>query len=209
MGVKISNLPNDSAPTNTDYIVVYDAETGATKKVLLSNLFSQALIGTSGIADDAITSAKLDGIDKSLLSVDSNPYKFSAYNGSSQTTVATTWTKLQFNTERYDTNNNYNTSTYGYTIPVNGYYLFIVMVQLLSQAASPFLVSFSKDGTTEYKRGSEIPNTTGNITLNGIMVDSCTAGQIVYPMYYSGQSGKTINNSIVTSTFEGFLVSRT
>jgi len=58
--VKITNLPSDSAPTNTDYIVVVDSETGATKKVLLSNLLaSQELIGTDGIADDAIIPSKI------------------------------------------------------------------------------------------------------------------------------------------------------
>ena len=36
--VKISALPADSAPTSTDYIIVNDVETGATKKVLLSDL---------------------------------------------------------------------------------------------------------------------------------------------------------------------------
>ena len=35
---KISGLPQDSAPTVTDYIVVNDTETGQTKRVLLSDL---------------------------------------------------------------------------------------------------------------------------------------------------------------------------
>lgn len=38
--VKISSLPTDSLPTATDYIIVNDSETGATKKVLLSSIFT-------------------------------------------------------------------------------------------------------------------------------------------------------------------------
>jgi hypothetical protein len=136
-----------------------------------------------------------------------NPYKFSAYMSATQSTVATTWTKLQMNTEEYDTNSNYSTSTYGYTAPVTGYYLFSVMSQMLSQAGSPFLVGFSKDGTTEYLRGQEVPNTTGNITLNGTHIIKLTSGDVLYPMYYSGQASKTLNSGIVVSKFSGILVS--
>ena len=136
-----------------------------------------------------------------------NPYKFSAYMGSTQSTVATTFTKLQMNTEEYDTNSNYNNATYAYTAPVTGYYLFTVMAQLLSQAGVPFLVGFSKDGTTEFLRGQEIPNTTGNITLSGTHVIKLTAGDVIYPMYYNQTAGKTLNSGIVTSKFSGILVS--
>jgi len=136
-----------------------------------------------------------------------NNYKFSAYMGSNQTTVATTWTKLQMNTEEYDTNSNYSTSTYGYTAPVTGYYMMTVMAQLLSQAAAPFLVGFSKDGTTEYLRGQEIPNTTGNITLSGTHLIKLTAGDVLYPMYYSTSASKTLQSGFVVSKYSGILVS--
>ena len=136
-----------------------------------------------------------------------NPYKFSAYMSATQSTVATTWTKLQMNTEEYDTNSNYNTSTYGYTAPITGYYMFSVMVQLLAQAGVVFIVGFSKDGTTEFLRGQEIPNTTGNITLTGTHIIKLTSGDVLYPMYYSGQASKTLNSGIVVSKFSGILVS--
>jgi hypothetical protein len=136
-----------------------------------------------------------------------NPYKFSAYMGSTQSTVATTHTKLQMNTEEYDTNSNYSTSTYGYTAPVTGYYFFSVMVQLLAQAGAVFIVGFSKDGTTEFLRGQEIPNTTGNIVLSATHLIKLTAGEILYPIYYSGSASKTLNSGIVLSKFSGILVS--
>jgi hypothetical protein len=121
-----------------------------------------------------------------------NPYQFAAYPSADQTTVATTFTKLNFNTEEYDTNNNYNTSTYGYTIPVTGYYQFSLQAILLAQAGLVFLLSLSKNGTGEWLRMAEIPNTTGNITIGGSHTVKLTAGEIIYPLYYSGSAGKTI-----------------
>lgn len=136
-----------------------------------------------------------------------NPYKFSAYMSATQSTTATTWTKLQMNTEEYDTNSNYNNATYGYTAPVTGYYLFTVMVQLTNQAGVPFLVAFSKDGTTESLRGQEIPNTTNAITLSATHLIKLTAAEILYPIYYSQTAGRTLNSGIVLSKFSGILVS--
>jgi len=148
--------------------------------------------------------SNFDDLDKGRVH---NPYKFSAYMSSYQTTVATSWTKLNMDTEEYDTNNNYSTSTYGYTAPISGLYLFTVMCQLLSQTGSPYLVAFSKNGTTEHLRGQEIPNTTGNITLQGTAAINLTAGEIVYPIYYSGQGGKTLQYGSAYTRFSGILLS--
>lgn len=180
---KISALTLDTAPTLTDSIPTLDAETISTKRVTLQKL--RDLMGQNP----------------------KNPYMFSAYMAGAQTTVATTWTKLQMNTKRFDTNSNYNTTTYGYTVPVSGYYQFGVLALLLSQVGLPFLVGFSKDGTTEYSRGSEIPNTTGNITLPGNLFEFFNAGDIIYPMYYSGTGAKSLNNVSTQSYFYGYFVS--
>jgi hypothetical protein len=47
---------------------------------------------------------------------------FSAYASSAQTVSALTHTKVQINTETFDTNSNFNTSTYAFTPTVAGYY---------------------------------------------------------------------------------------
>lgn len=46
---KLSALPQDSTPTGDDYTVTVDTGSGQTKKVLISDLFSQGLIGASGL----------------------------------------------------------------------------------------------------------------------------------------------------------------
>ena len=48
---------------------------------------------------------------------------FSAYQSSAQGLSANTWTKIQFQTEEYDTNNNFDNATnYRFTPTVAGYY---------------------------------------------------------------------------------------
>jgi len=180
---KITALPLDSNPSGTDYIPTVDTTDTTTKKTTLNNV--RTFVGTNFV----------------------NPYMFSAYMGSNQTTVATTWTKLNMNTEEYDVGSNYDTTNYRFTAPVNGYYTFTVGVQLQGQAGVPFLVGFSKDGTTEYKRGQEIPNTTGNISLYGSMDCYLTAGEYIYPIYYSQSASKTLNGTAIYSRFQGRLVS--
>lgn len=54
--------------------------------------------------------------------VSGNMPAFSATIGSSQSLSAATTTKLQYNTEAFDTNSNYDTSNYRFTPTVAGYY---------------------------------------------------------------------------------------
>jgi len=47
---------------------------------------------------------------------------FSAYAGSNQVITSATYTKLQIQTEEFDTNSNYDTTNYRFTPTVAGYY---------------------------------------------------------------------------------------
>ena len=204
--------PTITNPTITvDTIAEHTAANGVTIDSLNikdGKLNTNDSVVTANITDDAVTAPKVVGIDKSNLTTDSNPYKFKSYMSSTQALSATTWTKLNMNTESFDTNSNYNTGTYFYTIPVDGFYVFFVSAQLLSQAGTVYVTSISKDGTNEFRRMGEIPNTTGNITLNGYVMEQFTAGETVCAMGYTG-TAKTINSGVGVSYFGGFLMSRT
>lgn len=71
---KISALPQDTAPTNTDYIIVNDSETGVTKKVLLSDLAAK-LYGSwqtwtpsiTGVSGGTVSFAKYTRIGNTVL----------------------------------------------------------------------------------------------------------------------------------------------
>jgi hypothetical protein len=83
--------------------------------------------------------------------VSGNMPAFSAYrSGSIQTFSATTWTKLLFNSEYFDTNNCYDTTNCRFTPNVAGYYLFN-FTPLISASSS-----FTEVYTQIYKNGAGI-----------------------------------------------------
>jgi len=79
---------------------------------------------------------------------------FSAYLGSNQSISSATFTKVQCNTEEFDTNSNYDNATnYRFTPTVAGYYQ--VNVRTNSTVASTLLIcSLYKNGV-EFKRGND------------------------------------------------------
>lgn len=89
----------------------------------------EALRDGTGLGDESVTNAKLAGditVDKLI-----NPYKFRVTRVSNQASIANiTATTVQFNNETYDPNNNFNTSTYKYTVPVSGVYEFNALVRI-------------------------------------------------------------------------------
>ena len=52
----------------------------------------------------------------------SNPYRVRAFSTVGQTISTATYTKVSYNSETYDTNNNFNNATYRYTASVAGFY---------------------------------------------------------------------------------------
>lgn len=76
-------------------------------------------LSAGGLPDASITQADLAS------GVAGNGPAFSAYLGTNQTLSSSTWTKLQINTEEFDTNSNYDpTTNYRFTPTVAGYYQF-------------------------------------------------------------------------------------
>lgn len=72
---------------------------------------------------------------------------FSAYQSSAQSALTSnTWTKILFQTEEFDTNSNYDTSTSSFTPTVAGYY------QVNASVFWPATTTFS--GIRIYKNGS-------------------------------------------------------
>ena len=90
---------------------------------------------------------------------------FSAYQSSSQSLTTSTFTKVLFQTEDFDTNNNFDSSTF--TPTVAGYYQISAAV-LPSTSTSQTLVSIYKNGTA-FK----------SVTLNGTNLSS-TVSSLVY-----------------------------
>lgn len=93
---------------------------------------------------------------------------FSAYIGSTQSIGGSTWTKMQCNTEEFDTNSNYDTSNYRFTPTVAGYYQ--VSASMNCSPANNFAaVAIYKNGSI-YKQGAN----------GGPSVNSSIVSTIVY-----------------------------
>lgn len=193
---KITNLPQDTSPSGSDYTVTVETASGQTKKVLLSDMLTYMMTGsfTGNLAYDAISTL-------------SNPYKFSAYSTSTAASGTAGWTKKLYATEDTDTNNNYASSTY--TVPVSGFYLFGGGVGFASSGANQIRIASIYWNGLEYQRGTEIAApTTMNVTVGVTALVRCSAGDRIELWYYSAASVNFIGLAS-TDVFWGFLVSKT
>lgn len=93
---------------------------------------------------------------------------FSAYQSSAQTALAgSTFTKIQYQTEEFDTNNNFDTSTSRFTPTVAGYYQISAAFAIPLNARAS-IISIYKNGS-EYKRGNVSTSDVGGVNAGSIV----------------------------------------
>ena len=133
---------------------------------------------------------------------------FSAYINSNQSLSALTVTKVQFNTEEFDTNNNFNSTTnYRFTPTVAGYYQFNSIVYI-SGAPTTFEIIFYKNGAA-YKQAFYMNNLTATATMVGGSLLTYMNGSTDYiEVYAQSQSATTIGGAAgsVFTQFSGAMV---
>jgi hypothetical protein len=102
-------------------------------------------ISAGGLPDAIITQPEL------AANVAGNGPAFSVYRATSNQSIsASTWTKIQFQTEEFDTNNNYDNATnYRFTPTVAGYYQINVSPFISYTSSGPTIIQSSiyKNGT--------------------------------------------------------------
>lgn len=196
-----TNTINENTPANgvtVDGLNIKDGKLNTNDSVVTAN-----------ITDDAVTSSKVSGIAKDNLSTDSNPYKFSAYRSSAFNWGNNAFAKVTFNTEQFDTNSNYDTSTGRYTAPVTGFYFIRANVRGNHISGSGCSIEVRKNGSTVLSGDSIVPvGYTGGfglqVSVHGLV--SLTAGDYLEVWAYgANNSGHTGLYTI----FQGFLMSRT
>ena len=172
----------------------------------------EALAAGTGLNDDAVTAPKIVGIDKSNLTTDSNPYKFSAYCSSGKT-VSTTTVIVDYQTELYDTNNNFASSRY--TAPVNGFYHFDASAWWGSAGAAS-----TEWASIHFRKNGSATNMPSSARLNGqgdasryvqpeIHTDlQLTAGDYI-EVFMIVSGSRDIVASIAGTRFSGNLICRT
>jgi hypothetical protein len=103
-------------------------------------------IGASGDTTNVIGTLNKDGIAVA------NTPAFEAYGSADQTGVAdNTWTKINFNTERFDSDSMYDTSTYRFTPTVAGKYYIYSSMAMYSSSTNTLQIP----NMAIYKNGSQ------------------------------------------------------
>lgn len=96
---------------------------------------------------------------------------FSAYLGSNQSVSASTYTKVQCNTEEFDTNSNYDNATnYRFTPTVAGYYQINGSIDLGTSSISAGVIKIYKNGSG-FKNGANFGGGT-SYTFNTVVVSA-------------------------------------
>lgn len=127
---------------------------------------------------------------------------FSVYSTAGQSISASTPTKIQFNTEVFDTNNNFDTSNYRFTPTVAGKY----MVNCAVRFASGGVGSGNAVIASIYKNGSELHSVmiAEGASTNGVIA-SVTAvvdcnGSSDYIEFYANHGGSGSKNLVTDQT---------
>lgn len=95
---------------------------------------------------------------------------FRAYSNNSQSIPSGATTKIQFNVEDFDTNNNYDNATnYRFTPTVAGYYQINMAVGFAAMGVGEIILQINKNGSV-YQFGSDVVGTTTYISSMSTLV---------------------------------------
>jgi hypothetical protein len=130
---------------------------------------------------------------------------FSAYAGATTNLSTNAYTKILFNTEEFDTNSNYDTSTSRFTPTVAGYYQIVGAAECNSDAQAYYNCAVYKNGSS-YKFGNT--NATNGTYRNQVTCLAYLNGLTDYIEIYvfTNGSGRFVNNLSVSTFFQGALV---
>jgi hypothetical protein len=178
------NLKSGSGGTITVTAADTEGSLVATIPAVAGTLVST---GSTGVVSQEMLAANVAG----------NGPAFRAYMANAQTISATTFTKLNFNTEVFDTNNNYDTVNNRFTPTVAGYYQ-ISAATYFSATAQLYIY---KNGSTNIT-GAYI-NASGHFVSGFVYLNGTTD---YIEIFYFGSAGvTTTNNSEVANQFSAFL----
>ena len=210
MSTKVSELPSESLPTATDYVVLLDTETNTLKKVLVSELLADnGLIGVGGLADSAVMTAKIN--DSAVTSEKlSTTIAFRAYGSSAQNSGAGAFAAMTFPTEVYDYGADFASNEF--TAPVNGLYHFNARTHTTG-TPTRFIIALYVNpagaGYAEHTRGSDWAHTTGEAGTSALVSADIplNSGDKVKAYCY-GNVAVALNTASTTTYFCGHLVGR-
>jgi hypothetical protein len=184
MSKKFTDLGQLTTPATDDILPIDDVSASTTKKITVSDL-----LRTSG------------GLTAQYMS---NPYKFRAYRNAAWTTGAGVATKIIFDTENFDTGNNFDTTNGRFTPPVAGFYQFNARSDANTSAV---LIILYKNGA-EYARGSTRDTTTSpSGSQVSDLIQLVATDYVEAHFYTAGATAGGVGGS--TTYFSGYLISAT
>jgi len=188
-------LDGTSGITQMTGSIVMSGSTSGTTTIIPS-----AVAGTTTVTMPAATGTMM---------VSGNMPAFSANTVTAQSFGSSTFTKVQYNVELFDTNSNYDpTTNYRFTPTVAGYYQINANVGFTGSAIGFSMIAIYKNGSL-YTYGSGIIN---NTTVGGLCVVSSVIscnGSTDYIEIYAWQSSGgalVLQTGTGNNTFSGAMV---
>jgi hypothetical protein len=134
---------------------------------------------------------------------------FSAYRGTTTQAISgSTYTKIQFNVEEFDTNSNYdNTTNYRFTPTVAGYYQITLGIYSTTSSAANFYAYIYKNGTI-FKTLTNIPTGGGgtSASIAGSALIYLNGSTDYVEGYYWVSQAATVSADLALNYFQGALV---
>ena len=168
--------------------IVMSGSTSGTTTIIPS-----AVAGTTTVTMPAATGTMM---------VSGNMPAFSAYQSSAQTLSSGTFTKVQFQTEEFDTNNNFDSTTnYRFTPTVAGYYQINGGVGV-GATPTQVVALIYKNGSS-YKGGANIPSCYNTSVSSIVYLNGSTDYVELYCYFGSGQA---MSATMSATYFNGAMV---
>ena len=135
---------------------------------------------------------------------------FSAYAGSGNVSISTnTWTKVALNSEEFDTNNNFDSTTnYRFTPTVAGYYQINGLIGTEGSGATTRTLAMIRKNGGEFKFGDDLSGNThtgSNVGVNALIYMNGSTDYLELWIYMTGTSTH-YNGTLQRTYFQGYLV---
>lgn len=192
-------------------LTIFDSTGTLKPEGIASSALVNSSISTLKIANLAVTTAKIANAAVTPAKR-SNPYKFRAYRDAALSIGATTTGKVTFDTDNYDTNNNFDATTNNrYVAPVAGVYAFNATVSAIVDGGNLYFTALYKNGVL-VSQGAATISAPGTTEQSWTVSDEIqlAASDYVEVFFRNGSSGtKSLVVGEAKTYFSGHLVDQT